>query len=95
VLILDMIEILPLLGEYKYDNWRILLVKCYIDNSVHLWSCIRNVNKALLPPIDDLETLVLPISNDEIDVVVWNLKIDKSPRPDGFNTYFMKKCRRS
>jgi hypothetical protein len=42
-----MIEILPLLGKYKYDTWRMLLVKCYIDNSVHLRSCIRNVNKHL------------------------------------------------
>jgi hypothetical protein len=40
-----MIEILPPLGKYKYDIWRILPVKCYIDNSVRLWSCIRNVNK--------------------------------------------------
>jgi cell division protein FtsW (lipid II flippase) len=47
VLVLDMIEILPPLGKYKYDTWRILPVKCYIDNSVRLWSCIRNVNKHL------------------------------------------------
>jgi hypothetical protein len=39
-----MIEILPPLGKYKYDTWRILLLKCYIDNSVRLWSYIRNVN---------------------------------------------------
>jgi hypothetical protein len=45
VLVLDMIEIFPPLGKYKYDTWRILLVKCYIDNFVHLQSCIRNVNK--------------------------------------------------
>jgi hypothetical protein len=45
VLVLDMIEILPLLGKYKYDTWRILPVKCYIDNYVCLWSCIQNVNK--------------------------------------------------
>jgi hypothetical protein len=45
MLVLDMIEILPTLGKYKYDTWRILPVKCYIDNSVRLWSCIRNVNK--------------------------------------------------
>jgi hypothetical protein len=44
VLILDMIEVLPPLGKYKYDTWRILPVKCYIDNSVHLRSCIRNIN---------------------------------------------------
>jgi hypothetical protein len=44
VLVLDMIEILRPLVKYKYDTWRILLMKCYIDNSVHLWSCIRNVS---------------------------------------------------
>jgi hypothetical protein len=45
VLVIDMIEILPPLGKYKYDTWRILLVKCYIDNFVCFQSCIRNVNK--------------------------------------------------
>jgi hypothetical protein len=40
-----MIEILPPLGKYKYDTWRIFLVKCCIDNSVHFQSCIRNVNR--------------------------------------------------
>jgi hypothetical protein len=45
VLVLDMIEILPPLAKYKYDTWRILPVKCYIDNSVRLQSYIRNVNR--------------------------------------------------
>jgi hypothetical protein len=45
VLVLDMIVILPPLGKHKYDTWRILPVKCYIDNSVYLQSCIRNINK--------------------------------------------------
>jgi hypothetical protein len=45
VLVLDLIEILPLLGKYKYDTKRILLVKCYIDNFMRLRSCIQNVNK--------------------------------------------------
>jgi hypothetical protein len=40
-----MIEILRPLGKYKYDTWRILRVKCYIDNPVRLQSCVRNVNK--------------------------------------------------
>jgi hypothetical protein len=43
--ILDMIELLLLMGLNKYNTWRILLVKCYIDNSVRLRSYIRNVNK--------------------------------------------------
>jgi hypothetical protein len=44
VLVLDMIKIISLLGKYTCDTLRILPVKCYIDNSVCLWSCIRNVN---------------------------------------------------
>jgi hypothetical protein len=45
--LLDMTEILPPLKKYKYNTWRILPVKCYIDNSVCLRSCIRNVNSSL------------------------------------------------
>jgi hypothetical protein len=45
VLVLDTIEIIPPLEKYKYNNWRILPVKCYIDNFVRLQSCIQNVNK--------------------------------------------------
>jgi hypothetical protein len=44
VLVLVVMEILPPLGKYKYDTWRILPVKCYINNFVRLWSCVRNVN---------------------------------------------------
>jgi hypothetical protein len=39
-----MIEILPLLRKYKYDNWRILPMKCYIDSFICLWSYIQNIN---------------------------------------------------
>jgi hypothetical protein len=45
MLVLDMIEILTPLGKYKYDTWRILSVKCCIDNSVRLRSYIQNVDK--------------------------------------------------
>jgi hypothetical protein len=44
VLVLYIIDILPPLGKHKYDTWRIHPVKCYIDNSIRLQSCIRNVN---------------------------------------------------
>jgi hypothetical protein len=40
-----MIEVLPPMGKYKYDTWRIVPVKCYIDNFERLQRCIRNVNK--------------------------------------------------
>jgi hypothetical protein len=42
--ILDTIEMIPPLEKYKYDTWRILPVKCYIDNCMRLRSCIQNVN---------------------------------------------------
>jgi hypothetical protein len=45
VLVLDMTEILPPLGKYKYDTSGILPVKFYIYNFVRLWSCIRSINK--------------------------------------------------
>jgi hypothetical protein len=47
---------------------------------------------SILVPIDDLDGSVLPFSNDEVDVVIRNLKLDKSLGLDGFNTYIMKKC---
>jgi hypothetical protein len=40
-----MIELLPSLGLNNYNTWRILPMKCYIENYVHLRSCIRNINK--------------------------------------------------
>jgi hypothetical protein len=45
MLVLDMIDILSPFEKYKYDTWRILPVKWYIDNYVRLQSCLRNVNK--------------------------------------------------
>jgi hypothetical protein len=45
----------------------------------------------LLQPVSDLEELHSPFSNEEIDSIVMNLPLGKSPDPDGFNTNFMKK----
>jgi hypothetical protein len=38
-------EVLSPFGKNKYGTWGILLVKCYIDDSVRLRSYIRIVNK--------------------------------------------------
>jgi hypothetical protein len=40
----------------------------------------------------DLAWLEEPFTRDEIDVVVKNLRNDKSPGPHGFNNEFIKKC---
>jgi hypothetical protein len=53
VLVLDMIKLLPPLGLNKYDTWRILLVKCYIDNFAHLWSRIRNFRASVAENEDE------------------------------------------
>ena len=36
--------------------------------------------------------MVDPFTTEEIDEVVKHLPSDKSPRPDGFNTDFIKAC---
>jgi hypothetical protein len=40
-----MLEVLHPLEKYKYNTWRKLQVKCYINNSMRLQSYISNVNK--------------------------------------------------
>jgi hypothetical protein len=50
--------------------------------------------ESLLHPVDGLDDLVNPFTTEEIDNIVKDLKNDKSPRPDGFNTDFMKNVRR-
>jgi hypothetical protein len=61
MLILDMIEVLPPFGKYKYDTWRILPVKCYIDNSVRLRSYISNVNTSSVTRLRRSSSPVLAI----------------------------------
>jgi hypothetical protein len=81
VLVLDMIEILPPLGKYKYDTWRILPVKCYIDNSVRLQSCIRNVNTDALPSVNGCHVNeVDPLHEDAPD---GDASYPESPRGPG------------
>jgi hypothetical protein len=42
-----MIEVLPPLEKYKNDTWRILPVKCYIDNFVPLRRCIKTSTESV------------------------------------------------
>jgi hypothetical protein len=46
----------------------------------------------LMQASDDLSSLVVPFTNQEIDAVIKGLSSDKAPGPDGFNTDFVKKC---
>lgn len=40
----------------------------------------------------DLQDLVEPFTNEEIDGIVKRMPADKAPGPDGFNGFFLKKC---
>jgi hypothetical protein len=46
----------------------------------------------LLSKVDGLENLAAPFTNEEMDLVVKRMPVDKAPGPDGFNGLFMKKC---
>jgi hypothetical protein len=46
---------------------------------------------SLIQPID-LSHLDAPFSIDEIDAIVKDLPVDKTPGPGGFNGLFIKKC---
>lgn len=46
----------------------------------------------LLTQTPDLEWLEEPFQKEEIDNIIKQLPTDKSPGPNGLNTYFLKKC---
>lgn len=46
---------------------------------------------SLITP-QDLESLALPFTHEEIDLVIKSMPIDKATGPDGFNGMFIKKC---
>jgi hypothetical protein len=82
VLILDMIVVLPPLEKYKYGTWRILPMKCYIDNFMRLRSYIRNVNSWVNVMHEELEnfernqvwTLVEPPRDVNVIGTKWVFK---------------------
>jgi len=55
--------------------------KILSSTSVHSWGSST-----------DLAWLQDPFTREEIDSVVRNLPNNKAPRPDGFNSEFIKKC---
>jgi hypothetical protein len=46
----------------------------------------------LIQPVNDLDSLVGPFLQEEIDLIVRKMPLDKAPGPDGFNGLFLKKC---
>jgi hypothetical protein len=48
-----------------------------------------NLNQIMVQ--HDLQELIAPFTNEELDAVAKDLPNDKPPRPDGFNGHFFKK----
>ena len=48
--------------------------------------------QSYLNEVQDLDGLVQPFSEEEIEGIVKHMKTDKAPGPDGFNGLFLKKC---
>jgi hypothetical protein len=77
-----MIVVLPPLEKYKYGTWRILPMKCYIDNFMRLRSYIRNVNSWVNVMHEELEnfernqvwTLVEPPRDVNVIGTKWVFK---------------------
>lgn len=47
---------------------------------------------SLISTQEDLECLIDPFTNEEIDGIVKRMPMDKAPGPDGFNGFFLKRC---
>jgi hypothetical protein len=79
--------------KFQHEDKASLLWEAFRERLGHSkFSAMHFDLTSLLPPIYDLYDLMIPFTNEEIDTVVRNLKTNKSPGPDGFNTDFMKKC---
>ena len=52
-----------------------------------------NLDELITPNTEaDFGSLEVPFSTKEIDAIVMNMPADKSPGPDGFNGFFLKRC---
>jgi hypothetical protein len=75
---------------FSYEKKASFLWEAYKDRlSTTEFSAIHFDLNTLLQPVRNLDDLIAPFSSVEIDNVITDLKNDKSPGPDGFNTYFM------
>ena len=45
---------------------------------------------SLIQPVQGLQDLARPFSQDEVEAVLKELPMDRAPGPDGFNGFFLK-----
>ena len=46
----------------------------------------------LFQRVEGLDSITTPFLKEEMDLVIKEMPVDKSPGPDGFNGMFLKKC---
>jgi hypothetical protein len=78
--------------HFKHEHKALILWESFKErlgtsNFSHMYFDLHDI----LIPVDNLDELVEPFRKEEIDVIITELKTDKSLGPDGFNTNIMKK----
>jgi hypothetical protein len=83
----DGIEILPH-NEKAQLLWAAYKERLGISDYSHIYFDLND----WIQPVQALDDVQNPFSKEGIDIIIQNLPHGKSPRPDDFNTDFMKKC---
>ena len=88
-------------GEIKTDNTEIqMIIRDYnqqlyankMDNLEEMDNFLKKYNFPKLNK-EEIESLNRPITSTEIETVIRNLPVNKSPSPDGFTVEFYQKFR--
>jgi hypothetical protein len=75
--------------EYKAQLlWEAYKMRLGTSEFSHMYFDLHN----LLSIEDNLDSLEAPFQQEEIERIIQELPADKSPRPDGFNGEFLKRC---
>ena len=88
------------IGEKSTDNTEIQRMKrdyyqqLYVNKKDNLEEMNKFLEKYSFPKLnqEEIENLVRPITNKEIETVIRNLPANKSPGSDGFTAEFYQKC---
>ena len=76
-----------------HDQLAAVAWNCFIDRmGSSRGVSVRFDLDSIISPVNNLDALVSPFTNEEMDKVVQKMPVDKAPGPDGFNEMFLKRC---
>jgi hypothetical protein len=79
--------------KFKHEEKEMLIWEAFKERlGTCEFSCIHFNLDNLLKEQEGLDKMVNPFCKEEIDSIIKDLPLGKSPGPDGFNTDFLKKC---